>query len=193
MDRAVLDYLVDRIDGRRGRRDRTDRRDMVDQRDYENEDFADYADGEDYEDSRRGVRGSGRRGDRRDSRDSRDSRRGDMRDYHRSQLRLTKTDLRDWKRMLENADGTQGAHYDMQQIMSAAEKHDIKFDGFNEGEFCMVVNMMYSDYCKTLKKYCSQEKLLECCVCLALDFLNDPDGPEPSEKVMLYYHCIANA
>jgi hypothetical protein len=28
--------------------------------------------------------------------------------------------------------------------------------------------------------------------CLAKDFLNDEDGPEPWTKLMLYYHCIVN-
>jgi hypothetical protein len=95
--------------------------------------------------------------------------------------------------MMENADGSRGAHYDMEKIMSVADKIGAKFEGYNEAEFCVVTNMMYSDYCKTLKKYVGAEKLLECCAELARDFLEDEDGPEPSDKVMLYYHCIVNA
>ena len=139
----------------------------------------------DYEDGRRGVRGSGRR-DRNDGRDRRDYDGGKT-------LKLTKSDMHEWKRMLENADGTMGPHYDMQQIMSTAEKHDIKFKNFTEAELCMVTNMMYADYCRALKKFVEHDKLLDCCICLAKSFLEDEDGPEPSEKLALYYHCIVNA
>ena len=106
---------------------------------------------------------------------------------------MTRKDMHEWKQMMENADGSRGAHYDMEKIMSVADKIGAKFEDYNEAEFCVVTNMMYSDYCKTLKKYVGAEKLLECCAELARDFLEDEDGPEPSDKVMLYYHCIANA
>lgn len=193
MDRRVMDYLVSKMDSRRGVRGsgRRDRRDYEDGRDYE--DNRDYEDGNDYEDSRRGVRGSGR-GDRRDYEDGR--RRfsyEDGRDYHNKELRLTKSDMHEWKRTLENADGTRGPHYDMQQIMAVAEKHDMKFKDFSEAELCMATNMMYADYCHALKKFVEHDKLLECCMCLAKAFLEDEDGPEASEKLALYYHCIVNA
>jgi hypothetical protein len=77
--------------------------------------------------------------------------------------------------------------------MSVAERHDVKFKDFTEAEFCMVVNMMYADYCHALKKFVEHDKLLECCMCLAKAFLEDEDGPEASEKLSLYYHCIVNA
>lgn len=191
MDRRVMDYLMSKMDSRRGVRGSSrDRRDY-DERDYDERDY----DERDYEDERRGVRGSGRGG--RDRRDYEDSRRRfsyeDGRDYHNKELRLTKSDMHEWKRMLENADGTRGPHYDMQQIMSVAEKHDIKFKEFSEAELCVATNMMYADYCHALKKFVEHDELLECCMCLAKAFLEDEDGPEASEKLALYYHCIVNA
>ena len=174
MNDAVMDLLMDRMDSRRGRRDRE--RDRA----------------RDREDSRRGVRGSGR-SDRADYLEDGEDMRRDRRDYHHSKLRLTKADMREWKQMMENVDGTRGPHYDMQQIMTVADKLGVKFEDFNEAEFCIAVNMMYSDYCKTLKKYASSDKLLELCAEMALDFLCDPDGPEPYEKLLMYYHCIVNA
>jgi hypothetical protein len=113
-------------------------------------------------------------------------------DGHQSPLRLSKEDMREWKKMLENADGTRGAHYDMSQIMGVVDKLGIRFDDFSEAEFCMTVNMLYSDYCHTVKKYVPQEKALEFYACMAKDFLDDDDGPEPWTKLMLYYHCIVN-
>ena len=201
MNDAVMDLLMDRMDSRRGRRDR-ERDRMRDGEDGRRgvrgsgrSDRADYL-----EDERRGVRGSGRRDSRdyadyedgRDYEDGEDMRR-DRRDNHHSKLRLTKADMREWKQMMENVDGTRGPHYDMQQIMTVADKLGVKFEDFNEAEFCIAVNMMYSDSCKTLKKYASSDKLLELCAEMALDFLCDPDGPEPYEKLLMYYHCIVNA
>lgn len=190
MNDTVMDLLMDRMDSRRGvrgsgRGNRRDRRDM-EPRDYEDG----YEDG--YADARRGVKGTGRYG-RRDRIDNEDGMNNmDRRDGHQSPLRLSKEDMREWKRMLENADGTRGAHYDMSQIMSVVDKLDIKFDEFSEAEFCMTVNMLYSDYCHTVKKYVPQEKALEFYACMAKDFLDDDDGPEPWTKLMLYYHCIVN-
>lgn len=207
MNNAVMDLLMDRMDSRRGVRGsgRSDRRDYEDgyedgladarrgvkgtgrygRRDYRDNADMDQADRRDYEDgyedgladARRGVRGSGRR---------------DRADGHESPLRLSKEDMREWKKMLENADGTRGAHYDMSQIMAVVDKLGIRFDDFSEAEFCMTVNMLYSDYCHTVKKYVPQEKALEFYACMAKDFLDDDDGPEPWTKLMLYYHCIVN-
>ena len=176
MDRRVMDYLMDRVDRRRGSRDYEDGRRMRDsarnRRDYE--DGRDYEDSRDYEDGRRRFSYE------------------DGRDYGKH-LKLTKSDMHEWKRMLENADGTRGPHYEMHQIMSVAEKHGITFKEFTEAELCMATNMMYADYCHALKKFIEQDKMLECCVCLAKAFLEDEDGPEAGEKLALYYHCIVNA
>ena len=188
MNDAVMDLLMDRMDSRRGSRTaRRDRLDMTDHREYhetrEHNPRRHYDDGyeDGYADGRRGVKGTGPYG-RRDRMDG----------AHESPLRLSKEDLREWKRMLENADGTHGAHYDMSQIMAVADKLGIQFNDFSEAEFCMTVNMLYSDYCHTIKNYVSQEKALEFYACLAKDFLNDDDGPAPWTKLMLYYHCIVN-
>ena len=65
-------------------------------------------------------------------------------------------------------------------------------EDFDEKEFCLVVNVMYSDYCKVLKKYVPAEKELIVCAEMAKAFLEDDDGPEASEKLALYYYFIAN-
>lgn len=206
MNNATLDYLMNKMDSRRSRRDSKSSRDSEDYRDYRDyeggdnrdmRDMRDYRGGEgrgtvdfegsmDFEDSRRGSRRDSRRG-RRDYEDSRD-----MRDYHQMP-RMSKADYRVWKQLLENEDGTHGPHYDMQQIMSIAEKHNIRFEDFDEKEFCMAVNMMYSDYCKVAKKYVAPDKELAFFADLAKAFLEDEDGPEASEKLYLYFHCIVDA
>lgn len=115
------------------------------------------------------------------------------RDYDSHQeMRLTKEDMHRWKQKMRNADGTTGEHFDMQQIMHGVEKLGIKMDNFDEKEFCLAVNMMYSDYCKVFKKYIPIEKELPMCVEMARAFLDDKDGPKPSEKLALYYYCIVD-
>lgn len=189
MDRRVMDYLMDKMDSRRG--DRRDRERAGGSREAR-----------DYEDERRGVKGTGPYGiggskypgrDYEDERDYEDTRRRFSYEDGHERFRLTKSDMHHWKQKLENVDGTWGPHYDMQQVMNVADKLGVKFKDFSEAEFCMAVNMMYADYCRTIKKHVDHEKMLECCAELALDFLDDPDGPEPGEKLALYYHCIVNA
>lgn len=195
MNRHLMDY-IDRktggMDYEDGRGDsRRDNRSMRDSRDYEdnrrgrdsrdnrdNRDNRDYEDRRDYEDNRR-------------SRDYEDG--NDYGKHGRSLMRIRKSDMKHWKHNMENEDGTKGEHYDMEQIMHAAEKIGVKFNSFDEKEFCIAVNMMYSDYCRVIKKYVSPEKELMMCAELAKAFLDDADGPEPSEKLALYYYCIVDS
>lgn len=199
MNDTTFDYLMRRMesrrDSRRGSRDYRDysdgNRDMRDYRHGESRGNVEFEGNMDFRDSEYGSRSQDGRSDyRRGRRDYEDSR--DMKDYHKS-LRLSKTDVHHWKQMMENEDGTRGPHYDMQQIMSAAEKHGIRFEDFDEKEFCIAVNMMYSDYCKVAKKYVAPDKELAFFTDLAKAFLEDEDGPEASEKLALYFHCIVDA
>lgn len=193
MNDKTLDFLMHRMSSRRNRRDFRDYEDSRDSRDYEDSSVR--------RDSRRGdgrgnvdFEGTMEYGGRRDyarvRRDYEDLR--DMRDYAKSP-KLSKTDVHHWKQMMENEDGTRGPHYDMQQIMSVAEKHNIEFDDFDEKEFCIAVNMMYSDYCKVAHKYVAPDKELAFFIDMAKAFLDDEDGPGASEKIALYYHCIVDA
>ena len=100
-------------------------------------------------------------------------------------------DIMNWKHNLENADGTRGPHFNMEQVMEAAKAVGIRFEDFDERELCMTVNMLYSDYCEVNKPYVSPERECHYYVELAKAFLEDDDGPEPSEKLALYYYCIA--
>lgn len=111
-------------------------------------------------------------------------------EYDETPIRLSKSDAKRWKKMMENFDGTHGEHYTYEQTHEAAEKLGIKFDDYNEMEFCLTLNMMYSDYGHVLKMYIPPDRELHVCAELAKAFLEDPDGPEASEKLALYFHCI---
>lgn len=176
MNRIVWDYLEKRMgdDGRRRRNRRTGR--YMSDRSMDRRDYEDERDYEDYRDDRRSRR--------------RDYEEDYRRDYEDGRLELSKSDMHEWKRKLHNADGTKGAHYEMQQIMQAADKLGIKFKDYDEKEFCMTVNMLYSDYCSVINKYVPHEKAVMLYAEMAKAFLEDADAPEGSEKLALYYHCI---
>lgn len=201
MNDRTLDYLMKRMEDKRGSRDRTDGRGSYDRRDRESDmrsDREDYRHGNvDFEGSM-DFRNSRDSRDFRDSRDYSDSR--DRRDYrgrydgHGEAPKLTKHDFKRWGSMMENFDGSHGYHYEMSHIDDVADKLRISFKDFSEKEFCAAVNMMYSDYGHVLKHYAkSSDEVLMACAEMAKAFLEDPDGPEPSEKLALYFHCIVDS
>ena len=192
MNKALKDYLDRKMSGSNSRRDGNQSW-LLKKMESRNSD---------YEDSRDYARSGDRRRDMEDMRDNRsdyedyrmDSRdyNDDYADYHRSKpIKLSKSDIHRWNKMFENFDGTRGAHYDMQQVIHAADKIGVKFDDFSEKEFCVAVNMMYADYGHVIKEMVPDKELI-CCAKLAKAFLEDPDAPEASEKLALYFHCIVD-
>ena len=107
-------------------------------------------------------------------------------------LRLSESEIYDWEKMLVNADGTHGKHFDMRQTEEAASKLGIRFDRYSEHEFCMTMNMLYSDLCEVCRSSVSPEKEAMHYAKMAQAWLEDDDGPEPAEKLALYYYCIVD-
>lgn len=177
--RRYLIEQMNRHDGRRDRRRDREDRDYDDyerdyERDYETDDRRGRSD--DYEDGRRGVKGTGR-----------------GRRYDRGEsMRLSNFDMMRWKKMLRNADGTMGPHFEMQDIEQAVNKLGIRFDEYSEKEFCTVMNMLYSDYCEVNRSLVSPDKEVHYYAKLAQAWLEDDDGPEGYEKLAIYFHCIAD-
>ena len=171
-DNESMDYRR----GVRGTGRMKDRAYDSDYRDY-NSGYSDgYADAErDYADSRRGVRGSGRM---------------DRADYRgNSEIYLPETEIEKWKHKLLNNDGTRGPHFDHADVLQIAKRCGINFDDFTKEEFCMTMNMLYSDLCKTNSRYISKEKELEYYACLAKEWLSeDKDGPDAAEKLAAKYY-----
>ena len=194
-DRAGEDYRRDyESDGRRGvkgtgpygmggRRYYPDRNDGRGYNDYADEEYTNrekrmnepydwVRDDELYD--RRGY-------DRRDMRD--------MEDMH-GEIKLKKSDMEKWKSSLMNADGTRGEHFRKEQILQAAEKLGLSYKNYDEMDLCMVVNMLYSDYCETMKGVLSPERELVAYVKMAKAWLEDKDALQGSEKLAAYYYCI---
>ncbi len=110
-------------------------------------------------------------------------------DYAMAEHRLSRSDLEHWKRNIENEDGTTGAHFNREDVERAAKAANINLDYFGREDFCMAMNMLYSDYCATAKKYGVYQP--EFFAELARDFLKDKDfDGDGKEKLMLYYKCI---
>lgn len=193
MNDRTLDYLMRRVEDKRRMRDgeyNEDRysRDRRDMRDNAYDSRGRYSHGNvDFEGSM-------------DFKNPHERYREDYRDYRdyrregKEPFRLTKSDIRRWESMLENTDGSHGSRYDMAAVEKIADKLGIHFEDYSTREFCMAVNMMYADYGHLLKHHAeSSDDVLAMCAKMAKAFLEDPDGPEPSEKLALYFHCIVDS
>lgn len=148
--------------------------------DMRGRDYADYADYGDYGD----MRGRGGR----DYRDYDDY----DRDGHKEEYGvLSEKDIHNWKKSLMNNDGTKGEHFRKEQILPLIKQMGIdvhKLGG--EDLFCLAMNIMYSDYCRSAKEYGVDKP--DFYAKMAKDFLNDKDFEgKPEEKLWLYYKCIA--
>lgn len=112
-------------------------------------------------------------------------------DYSRG-ARLTKEDMREWKRRLRNVDGSVGEHFTKEQLTRYAEQMGVRYDGYSESDLCMTANMLYSDYAEALRPYIPADKEAAVYVRMAKAFLEDEDAPEGSEKLALYYWGVVN-
>lgn len=178
------DYAADDMnyDGNYGGRDSAYDDDM---------DRPEYAEEYEMSDGRRGVKGTGPYGiGGRRHYPRRDRARNDGDD---EPMHLSRRDMSEWKRSLENADGTQGAHFDAQQIEQAIEALGIRPRGYDEKTLCMTANMLYSDYCEVLKQFIPREKEALIYVKLAKAFLDDDDAAvQGNEKLAAYYYIVCD-
>lgn len=118
-------------------------------------------------------------------------RRRDHEDYHDSEKKhsvklkdgMPKKEAEDWVDEMENADGTKGQHWSIEQSKSLKERLDLDLDPV---EFYVALNMMYSDYCEVAKKFGVDNA--EFYACLANGFLKDKDAVH--DKLERYYEYI---
>ena len=81
-----------------------------------------------------------------------------------------------------NEDGTNGAHWTVEQTTSVAKQHGISFVHFNEYDWNYVMNMIYSDY------YGAVSNDISSYVKVARKFLEDRDAKEG--KAFHYYFTM---
>jgi hypothetical protein len=92
-----------------------------------------------------------------------------------------------WVEHMENADGTVGPHWTMDQTSAVADASGAGND-IPQWVFGVTMNMMYSDYYDVARKF--GVNVPEFYAELARAFLMDKDGPGPEEKLCAYYRCI---
>lgn len=114
------------------------------------------------------------------------------RHHEKGELRLTKSDIKHWKHMLKNGDGSTGEHFTMEHMREVIYHIGADFEEYDEMELCMTANMLYSDLCEALHPMIPKEKEAMVYATMAKDWLEDDDGPEGSEKLALYYYCIVD-
>lgn len=99
-------------------------------------------------------------------------------------MKLTHETAEEWMHGLKNEDGTTGPHWSLEQAKQVMAQKGVTGEPL---EFWVVMNMLYSDYCKALKKYGMGDKL-DLYVDLAKAFIDDKDAGEG--KVGKYFEYI---
>ncbi len=99
------------------------------------------------------------------------------------EMEFTPEIAKEWVKKMHNEDGTMGEHWNMDQVKKLMTQRGVEY---NQAEVYAIMNAIYSDYCKVLKKYGfnSPEGYMD----LALAWLNDSDAVP--NKAMMYYECI---
>lgn len=94
-----------------------------------------------------------------------------------------------WAANMQNADGTAGPHWTMEQTTAVAESMGIQGYEIPRLAWGVTMNMMYSDYYPVAVEFGLNRP--EFYAALAKAFLLDKDGPGPERKLMEYYEHIA--
>ena len=94
-----------------------------------------------------------------------------------------------WAERMQNADGTTGPHWTMEQTSAVADASGVGKD-IPRWAWGVTMNMMYSDYYDVARKF--GVNVPEFYAELARAFLMDKDGPGPEEKLCAYYRGIVS-
>lgn len=103
---------------------------------------------------------------------------------HSGPAPLTKTEAVAWVGEMENADGTRGGHWTMEETEKVRAQKNI---GCDPVLFYAAMNMMYSDYCEVAKKFNASSA--DFYACMAKAFLDDKDAAP--HKLARYYRYVA--
>ena len=96
-----------------------------------------------------------------------------------------------WAANMQNADGSTGPHWTMEQTTAVAESMGIQAPVVPRWAWGVTMNMMYSDYYPVAVEFGLNRP--EFYAVLANAFLLDKDGPGPEQKLMAYYEHIARS
>ena len=93
-----------------------------------------------------------------------------------------------WAERMQNADGSTGPHWTMEQTTAVAESMGIQAPVVPHWAWGVTMNMMYSDYYPVAVEFGLNRP--EFYAALAKAFLIDKDGPGPERKLMKYYEHV---
>ena len=100
---------------------------------------------------------------------------------------MSREDAEEWAAKMENADGSTGPHWTMEQTSAVADARGIGRD-VPRWAWGVAMNMMYSDYYGVAVDFGVNRP--EFYAALAEAFLMDKDGPGPEAKLCAYYRGI---
>lgn len=103
---------------------------------------------------------------------------------------LTKDELEHWKKKLMKEVEDKDKHFfESTNISNKARQMGVQMKDYSEDELALVTLMLYTDYCKTMKKYIGSN--MDIYVELAKDWLEDKDSAiKGSERLAVYHDCI---
>lgn len=96
---------------------------------------------------------------------------------------LTIREAKMWTANMQNADGTKGPHWTLDQAKQIMAQRNIPG---NPTQFWVAISMIYSDYCEVIKK--AGANTIDFYANMARAFLEDKDAMPG--KLSLYYHNI---
>ena len=103
---------------------------------------------------------------------------------------LTRDELEEWKmKLMKEVEEKDKHFFTKENISMKARNLGAKMKDYNEEELCFVTLMVYTDYCKTIKKYAGTN--MDIYIELAKDWLEDEDSElKGSERLAVYHDCI---
>ena len=100
---------------------------------------------------------------------------------------LTKEELEKWKHKLMKEVEEKDKHFfETANIEQKARQMGVQMKDYKPEELAIVSLMLYTDYCKTLKKYVGSN--MDVYVDLAKDWLSDPDSEIKGAERLAVYH-----
>lgn len=109
--------------------------------------------------------------------------------YDESEPDFDRETAMQWAERMQNADGSTGPHWTMNQTSAIADSMGIQAHEIPRWAWGVTMCMMYSDYYPVAVEFGLNRP--EFYAALAKAFLLDKDGPGPEKKLMEYYEHIA--
>lgn len=103
---------------------------------------------------------------------------------------LTREELEHWKKkLMQEVDEKDKQFFTKEMIGQKAHQIGAEMKDYNEEELVVATAMVYTDYCKTVKKYAGNN--MDIYIELAKDWLEDKDAAiKGGEKLAVYYDCV---